>query len=284
MNLENCYETLEIPPSTRLKEVKHQVRRLLLKFHPDVNPDKVFAEKKTREILKAYEALSEAECGVGVRPQQSSRWGQTPPDRRDIPVPQPDRNAGSDPTNGDISSFNFVTFTLNQQRFALPVNEVREVLRLKDIRVVNPQRSSYLQGGIYWREQLIPLWDLRRRLKLGEESRCQRRDSPQKTEVRSKMSEDREAMDHGRWTMDKEEKTERENALEQVLVVSLDGQRVGLLVESVLEVVNLKESRIELSSKKTYFGSTYLKGIAKFKEWDLGLLNLEEILRDSRVM
>ena len=269
MNLENCYEALEISPSTSLKEVKRQVRRLLLRFHPDVNPDKIFAEKKTREILRAYEALSGAECG-SKDPKKGDR-----------------KKKAAD--SGDTSSLDFVIFTLNRQRFALPVEEVREVLRLKDMRVVNPQGGSYLQGGIYWREQLIPLWDLRRRLKLGEESRGQRRDSPQsmvnspqKTEVGRQRSEDREAMDHGQWTMDKEEKTEREDTLKQVLVVSLDGQRVGLLVESVLEVVNLKESKVELSSKETCFGSTYLKGIAKFKEGDLGLLNLEEILRDMR--
>lgn len=227
MNLESYYEALEISPSTNVEEVKRQVRRLLLKFHPDVNPDKAFAEKKTREILKAYEALSRAGCG-SEGPKKEDR-----------------KEKAAD--SGDTSSLNFVIFTLNGQRFALPVEEVREVLRLKDIRVVNPQRSSYLQGGIYWRDQLIPLWDLRRRLKLGEESRCQ-------------MSEG-------------------EDTLKQVLVVSLDGQRVGLLVESVLEVVNLKESRIGLSSKGTCFGSTYLKGIAKFKEGDLGLLNLEEILQ-----
>lgn len=237
MSLESYYEALEISPSTSLKEVKRQVRRLLLRFHPDVNPDKIFAEKKTREILRAYEALSGAECG-SKDPKKGDRKKKAS-------------------ASGDISSLDFVIFTLNRQRFALPVEEVREVLRLKDMRVVSPQGGSYLQGGIYWREQLIPLWDLRRRLRLGEESRGQMPDA------RCQMSEG-------------------EDTLKQVLVVSLDGQRVGLLVESVLEVVNLKESRVELSSKETCFGSTYLKGIAKFKEGDLGLLNLEEILRDMR--
>ena len=56
----NYYDILEINKSASGDEIKKSYRRLARKFHPDVNHDP-FAEEHFKEIIQAYETLSDAE-------------------------------------------------------------------------------------------------------------------------------------------------------------------------------------------------------------------------------
>lgn len=55
--LHNYYSILNVTPSSSMKEIKKAYRKLVLKYHPDVNksPD---AEEKFKKITKAFKVLS----------------------------------------------------------------------------------------------------------------------------------------------------------------------------------------------------------------------------------
>ncbi|MGK7393802.1 MAG: DnaJ domain-containing protein [Candidatus Cyclobacteriaceae bacterium M3_2C_046] len=55
----NYYEILGIGPESSLEDIKLAFRKLALKYHPDKNPDSVFAEEKFKEINTAYQVLSD---------------------------------------------------------------------------------------------------------------------------------------------------------------------------------------------------------------------------------
>ena len=56
----NHYETLGVPKTASQAEIKEAYKALVKKYHPDIYPgDKIFAEKKIKEINNAYDVLSD---------------------------------------------------------------------------------------------------------------------------------------------------------------------------------------------------------------------------------
>jgi len=57
--IEQALSILELHDSPTPEEIKMQFRRLVLKYHPDRNPDNPHAEEKTKLLIGAYRALSD---------------------------------------------------------------------------------------------------------------------------------------------------------------------------------------------------------------------------------
>ncbi|MCS7191803.1 MAG: DnaJ domain-containing protein, partial [Armatimonadetes bacterium] len=55
------YEVLGVSKNATEKEIKQAYRRLVRKFHPDLNPNNKEAEERFKEIQEAYEVLSDSE-------------------------------------------------------------------------------------------------------------------------------------------------------------------------------------------------------------------------------
>ncbi len=51
------YRHLGISPNATKKEIKKAYRRLVMKYHPDKNPDNPEAEERFKEIQQAYDFL-----------------------------------------------------------------------------------------------------------------------------------------------------------------------------------------------------------------------------------
>ena len=58
MNLEDCYCLLELDAEAGLAEVKSSYRRLARRYHPDLNPGDIKAEKRFVAIAQAYQILA----------------------------------------------------------------------------------------------------------------------------------------------------------------------------------------------------------------------------------
>lgn len=56
----NYYEILRVPSTATLIEIKRAYKKLVKRYHPDIyEGNKLFAEKKIKEINEAYEILKE---------------------------------------------------------------------------------------------------------------------------------------------------------------------------------------------------------------------------------
>jgi len=143
--------------------------------------------------------------------------------------------------------FQLVTFKLGDEEFGVDILNVQEIIRMVDITVV-PKMPPYMEGVINLRGKVIPVVNLRKRFH------------------KPPAEEDKDT---------------------RIVVVTLDGTTVGLLVDSVSEVLRLSEDVVEPPPPAMEGGmeSEYIKSVGRLEDRLLILLDLEKIfLRDGELV
>ena len=134
----------------------------------------------------------------------------------------------------------FLTFSLDKEIFAVSVSQVINILEMTAITKI-PQAPPYMLGVINLRGSVLPLVDLR--IKLGMP----------KQEISSNTC---------------------------ILVLELKSQRelvkIGVMVDSVQEVVEIKEFDTQLSvSDRGKYNSEFIEGIANIDDNFIILLDMD---------
>ena len=132
-----------------------------------------------------------------------------------------------------------VVFDLAAEYYGVDINDVREIMRMQVITRV-PGAPSFVEGVINLRGRVVPVVDLRKRLRLtiGEQTKESR-----------------------------------------IVVVDIGGRNVGVMVDAVTEVLRIPLSSVEPpSSMIANVNSDYLKGIAKLEAKLIILLDLNKVL------
>ena len=137
-----------------------------------------------------------------------------------------------------------VVFQLGAELYGVEISRVHEIIRLQSITRV-PRAPGFVEGVINLRGKVIPVVDLRRHFGLP-------------------------AADHTRAS--------------RIVVVEIGEQVVGIIVDSVSEVLRVNTSTVEPPSPVVAgLESDYLHGIARLPERLVILLDLDRVLaRDER--
>src|SRR5713101_5908365 len=137
-----------------------------------------------------------------------------------------------------------VVFQLGAELYGVEISRVHEIIRLQTVTRV-PRSPSFVEGVINLRGKVISVVDLRRRFGLP-------------------------TAEHTRAT--------------RIVVVEIGDQVVGIIVDSVSEVLRVNTSTVEPPSPVVAgIDSEYLHGIAKLPERLVILLDLDRVLaRDER--
>ena len=137
-----------------------------------------------------------------------------------------------------------VVFQLGAELYGVEIARVHEIIRLQTVTRV-PRAPSFVEGVINLRGKVIPVVDLRRRFGLP-------------------------TAEHTRAT--------------RIVVVEIGDQVVGIIVDSVSEVLRINSSTVEPPSPVVAgIDSEYLHGIAKLPERLVILLDVDRVLaRDER--
>jgi len=138
-----------------------------------------------------------------------------------------------------------VVFTLGDESFGVDIGTVREIIQMQEVTRVPGSRDA-VEGVINLRGSVIPVVDLRKRFGLQEVERSR--------EVR-------------------------------IMVISSEGQDVGMIVDSVAEVLRISSEAIEPpSTMVTGSDSDYLLGIVKLPDRLIILLDANCVLSgDSKI-
>ena len=143
----------------------------------------------------------------------------------------------------------YTIFTLENEYYGIPISKVQEVIRYTPITPLHDV-SPFLKGVINLRGKIIPVIDMR--LKFGME-----------------------------------EKPYNDRTIFIIVeVLSLDMvYHVGLIVDSVKDVVEIDENKIERTTEIGFkFKSKYLQGIIQIGDNMVMLLNLDNILTTEEVV
>jgi purine-binding chemotaxis protein CheW len=139
-----------------------------------------------------------------------------------------------------------VTFELFGEIFALPILDVREIIRMTDITPV-PQAPGFVEGVINLRGQIIPVVDLRKRFGLSS----------------AELTDD-----------------------SRVIVVELNSNiAIGLIVDAVREVERLPAEAINPPPALVAgsIGSEYIKGISNFEDKMMIHIDLRKVFNTDEL-
>lgn len=146
------------------------------------------------------------------------------------------------------ATIKYLTVTLEDESYGMAVLKVREIIRLQKITPV-PQMPAYVKGVINLRGRVIPIVDLR--LKFGL-----------KAEIAERTC----------------------IVVVQVSLPSGNSVQMGLIVDSVEEVVTLNADEIEPTPEfGTKIDTTYLLGMAKIKGVVKTLLDIDRVIAPEAV-
>ncbi len=131
-----------------------------------------------------------------------------------------------------------VACTVDNEEYAIDIRSVQEIIRLLDITRV-PHASPYISGVINLRGMVIPVMNLRKRFGLPDQ---------------------------------KPDETAR------IIIINCNGSMVGILVDSVSEVIRIPRQNIEHTpSCSSNVNTEFFSGIGKLGSRLLIMLNLDNI-------
>lgn len=132
-----------------------------------------------------------------------------------------------------------VVFSMGKELFGVSIEEVHEIVRVPEITAV-PDSPPFLEGMINLRGKILPVIDLRRRLRLP--------DAPRDKHTRVLIAED-------------------------------GGRLVGLLVDAVSEVLRVPEGALEPPPEMiSLIGVPYFSAVAKVDGRLISLLDFRQVL------
>lgn len=140
---------------------------------------------------------------------------------------------------GVSGELQLVSFNIGSEEFGVDILKVQEINRMVEITKV-PQAPSYVEGVINLRGKVIPIIDLRKRFNL-------------------------------------ELKEQDKNT--RIVVVDIVGSIMGMIVDSVSEVLRLPANTVEPPPDLvTGINSEYINGVAKLEDRLLIFLDLSKVV------
>jgi len=143
----------------------------------------------------------------------------------------------------DSMANKYMTFIVGEESFGIAIEYILEIIELQKVTTV-PDMPEYVKGVINLRGKIIPVIDLRLRLKLIE-----------------KKYDDRTC----------------------IIVTQIQDTAVGFIVDTVQEVVNINESHISPPPdfQKTNNKDKYIKGLGKVGDQVKIILDVEKLLYEK---
>jgi purine-binding chemotaxis protein CheW len=142
-----------------------------------------------------------------------------------------------------------ITFTLSKEDYAIPIDNIQEIITYQDATRI-PKSPSFVEGVINLRGHTIPIIDGNKRLNFSKGTNDE------------KMA-------------DKEDK---------IIIIELEKDMVGFIVNSVSEVIHIKVNDIEPPPVDSNENTDFIWGIGKYHKHLLILLDIEKLFNFDNII
>jgi purine-binding chemotaxis protein CheW len=150
-----------------------------------------------------------------------------------------DTNQKTQTGRNGFEEMQMVSFRIGTEEYGVDILKVQEINRMAEITKV-PQAPEYVEGVMNLRGKVIPIVDLRKRFSL-------------------------ELREYDKNT--------------RIVVVDISGHTMGMIVDSVSEVLRIQSNVIEPPPEiVTGVNSDYIKGVAKLDDRLLIMLDLSKVI------
>ena len=139
------------------------------------------------------------------------------------------------------SQFQLVTFQLGEELYGVNIMDVKEIVRLQNVRVI-PNAPYYVEGIINLRGEIIPIIDLHKRFRIQA------------------LSSDEIDYEGG------------------FIILNIDNSKIGIIIDKVARVVTVKSEDVkEPPQMLSGIGSEYIEGVIREEKGYLIMLNIRKL-------
>ena len=144
--------------------------------------------------------------------------------------------------------FQLVTFRLGEELYGVNIMDVKEIVRLQNVRVI-PNAPYYVEGIIKLRSEIIPIIDLHKRFNIQSTS--------------------------------KPEDIEMEGGF---IILDIEGSKIGIIIDKVERVVTIKEEEVKDPTQMlSGIGNEYIEGVVREEHGYLIMLNTRKLFNASEL-
>lgn len=144
--------------------------------------------------------------------------------------------------------YQLVTFQLGEEHYGIDIMDVKEIVRVQDIRPI-PNAPSYVEGIINLRGEIIPIINL-----------------------------------HKRFHIKKAVVGEDEELLSGFIIIDLDGMKLGVVIDKISRVVTIENEQIQAPPQMlSGIGAEYIQGVIQNEEGYLIILDIRRLFNPKEL-
>lgn len=150
---------------------------------------------------------------------------------------------------GDIDSQNqLVTFQIGDELYGIDIMDVKEIVSIHEVRPI-PNAPSYVEGIFNLRGDIIPIISLHRRFHIKKSSQG-----------------------------------EDEELLSGFIIISIDGMKLGVIIDRVARVVSVEPQDIQPPPQMiSGIGAEYISGVVRQENGYLIILNIRRLFNPKEL-
>ena len=141
-----------------------------------------------------------------------------------------------------------VTFQLGEELYGINIMDVKEIVRVQDIRAI-PNAPMYVEGIFNLRNEIIPIINL-----------------------------------HKRFHLKKLVSSEEDELLSGFVILDIDGMKLGIIIDRISRVITIEKEDVQPPPQMlTGIGAEYIQGVVRQEEGYLIILDIRDLFNPKEL-
>jgi len=141
-----------------------------------------------------------------------------------------------------------VTFQLGEELYGINIMDVKEIVRVQDIRAI-PNAPTYVEGIFNLRSEIIPIINL-----------------------------------HKRFHLKKLKSSEEDELLSGFVILDIDGMKLGIIIDRISRVITIEKEDVQPPPQMlSGIGAEYIQGVVRQEEGYLIILDIRDLFNPKEL-